>query len=589
MAIIKHIPVKNRYYSAAVEYLTCKFDENTMKPLEDAKGRRIMRDNFLIEGINCEVDTFGAECIEVNRYYGKNNATKDVKAHHYIISFAPEDNITMQEAMDFGKQYVENFLLGHQTILAVHPDGHNGTGNVHVHIVINSVRKYEGKKERWQDKPCEYRQGCKHKSTGKFMHAARRWVMRECMIKGYNQVDLMARSDGNNYWVEKRGKEANPDFKTDKDMIRERLDALIQHAESLDHMIYYLEHVEDWQIRETNKTISFRMPHMKKSIRGKSLGEKYDKDVLEKRIAEVIALKEERHKAEQEAMREETIDVVEKQPLVKVPLEEIVAGVHEETVAMEEPTDEMVETILRDEYFITEESKSVQEVATSPQPDYSEALAKLQSRFICLQYEFQYNLDKISDLDYEHRYRNPEYITYQSNVSRILDKSSYINQWTAELTKLGLFQKDLKKMYKEQIETATAEVKRIEEENKRILNKAGCRSESELYTKQQAYDKNWSLCNTLAERNRSIKEECEGIILEYAQLVRGVGGVLNSEGLGNNKLVDDIAGKKAKTVLQEMYGNDFSEYGFQDACIKAETQLQNADNDRSYERGVRIR
>ena len=50
MAIIKHIPVKNRYYSAAVEYLTCKFDEHTMKPLEDTKGRMIMRDNFLYRG-----------------------------------------------------------------------------------------------------------------------------------------------------------------------------------------------------------------------------------------------------------------------------------------------------------------------------------------------------------------------------------------------------------------------------------------------------------------------------------------------------------------------------------------------------------
>lgn len=312
----------------------------------------------------------------------------------------------------------------------------------------------------------------------------------ECLLKGYNQVDLLARSDGNNYWVEKRGKEANPDFKTDKDMIRDRLDALIQLAESLDHMIYYLEHVEDWQIRETNKTISFRMPHMKKSIRGKSLGEKYDKAVLEKRIAEVIALKEERLKAEQEAMREETLQVAEEQLLVEMPVEELVADVHEETVVMEEPAEEMVETILGDEYFITEESKSVQEVTTSQEPDYMELLAELQSRFICLQYEFQYNLDKISDFDYEHRYRNPEYITYQSNVSRIMDKSSYINQWTAELAKLGLFQKDLKKMYKAQIETATSEVKRIEEENKRILNKAGCRSESELYAKQQAYDKN---------------------------------------------------------------------------------------------------
>lgn len=50
MAIIKHIPVKNRYYSAAVEYLTCNFDEHTMKPLEDTKGRMIMRDNFLYRG-----------------------------------------------------------------------------------------------------------------------------------------------------------------------------------------------------------------------------------------------------------------------------------------------------------------------------------------------------------------------------------------------------------------------------------------------------------------------------------------------------------------------------------------------------------
>jgi len=122
-----------------------------------------------------------------------------------------------------------------------------------------------------------------------------------------------------------------------------------------------------------------------------------------------------------------------------------------------------------------------------------------------------------------------------------------------------------------------------------ILNKAGCRSESELFAKQQAYDKNWSLCNTLVERNRSIKEECEGIIQEYAQLVRGAGGVLNNEGFGNNKLVDDMAEKEAKAILREMHGKDLSEYGFRDACIKAEMQLQNVDKDRSYERGVRIR
>ena len=72
-------------------------------------------------------------------------------------------------------------------------------------------------------------------------------------------------------------------------------------------------------------------------------------------------------------------------------------------------------------------------------------------------------------------------------------------------------------------------------------------------------------------------------------MFRGAEGVLNSEGLGNNKLVDDMAEKEAKAILQEMHGKDFSDYGFQDAYIKAETQLQNADKDRSYKRGIRIR
>ena len=64
MAILKHISVKNRFYSSAVEYLTCQFDEYTNKPVLDEKGRIQERENYLIVGVNCDVDSFGAECIE---------------------------------------------------------------------------------------------------------------------------------------------------------------------------------------------------------------------------------------------------------------------------------------------------------------------------------------------------------------------------------------------------------------------------------------------------------------------------------------------------------------------------------------------
>ena len=60
--------VKNRFYSDAVEYLTCKFDEYTNKPILDEKGRIQERDSYLIEGVNCDADTFGAECIETKGY-----------------------------------------------------------------------------------------------------------------------------------------------------------------------------------------------------------------------------------------------------------------------------------------------------------------------------------------------------------------------------------------------------------------------------------------------------------------------------------------------------------------------------------------
>ena len=106
--------------------------------------------------------------------------------------------------MEFGKQWLSVFAPGHQAVLAVHPDGHNGSQNMHVHIVINSVRKYEGRKEKWHDKPCEWKQGCKHKSTGKMMHNAKKWVMESCIRHGFEQVDLLTKKHRDNYWVEKR-------------------------------------------------------------------------------------------------------------------------------------------------------------------------------------------------------------------------------------------------------------------------------------------------------------------------------------------------------------------------------------------------
>ena len=302
MAIIKHIPIKNRYYSSAVEYLTCQFDEYTNEPVLDEKGRIMEREEYLIEGANCEVDTFGAECIETNRFYGKNNAVKDVKAHHYIISFDPTDNITMEEALAFGKEWLSVFAPGHQAVIAAHPDGHHGSKNMHVHIVFNSVRKYAGVQEKWHYKPCEWKQGCKHRSTGRMMHNAKKWVMRRCLIQGYEQVDLLTKKHRDDYWVEKRLMQSNAKdgigVTSNKEMIRNTIDKLIPAVKSFEQLVEYLTGIYGWNIRVTDKTVTFTMPDMKRGIRGNKLGDGYGKAELIERID--VAVKE---KAALEAKR----------------------------------------------------------------------------------------------------------------------------------------------------------------------------------------------------------------------------------------------------------------------------------------------
>lgn len=294
MAILKHIPIKNRYYSSAVEYLTCQFDEYTNEPVLDEKGRIMEREEYLIEGVNCEVDTFGAECNETNRFYGKNNALKDVKAHHYIISFDPTDNITMEEALAFGKEWLSVFAPGHQAVIAAHPDGHHGSKNMHVHIVFNSVRKYAGVQEKWHYKPCEWKQGCKHRSTGRMMHNAKKWVMRRCLIQGYEQVDLLTKKHRDDYWVEKRLMQSNAKdgigVTSNKEMIRNTIDKLIPAVKSFEQLVDYLTGIYGWNIRVTDKTVTFTMPDMKQGIRGNKLGDGYGKAELIERID--VAVKE---------------------------------------------------------------------------------------------------------------------------------------------------------------------------------------------------------------------------------------------------------------------------------------------------------
>ena len=172
MAILKHIASKSSNYGAALEYLIFKHDELRKTPILDQNGNRIMRNEFYLDGLNCEPYSFDAACQQLNREYQKNKNKDEIKSHHYIISFDPRDSaencLTGKRAQELGLEYAKANFPGHQALVCTHMDGHNGSGNIHVHIVINSLRKLDVPQQPFMERPIDCKAGYKHHVTNDY-------------------------------------------------------------------------------------------------------------------------------------------------------------------------------------------------------------------------------------------------------------------------------------------------------------------------------------------------------------------------------------------------------------------------------------
>ena len=213
MAILKHIASKNADYGEAERYLIFQHDEYTQKPILDENGHMLIREEYYLDGINCNPFTFAAECQETNAYFHKNQSYNDIKSHHYIISFDPKDRdehgLTGELAQQLGVEYAKENFPGHQALVCTHTDGHNGSGNIHVHIVINSIRKYDTKPQPYMEFDRDSKAGYKHHLSDRYRIYLKQKVMDMCTANGLNQVDLLTPAERNisekEYWAKRRG------------------------------------------------------------------------------------------------------------------------------------------------------------------------------------------------------------------------------------------------------------------------------------------------------------------------------------------------------------------------------------------------
>ena len=300
MATFKHISSKNADYGAAEAYLTFEHDEFTMKPTLDENGRLIPREDYRISSLNCGDGDFAVACMRANLRYEKNQKREDVKSHHYIISFDPRDgtenSLTVDRAQELGEQFCKAHFPGHQALVCTHPDGHNHSGNIHVHIVINSLRIYEVPLLPYMDRPADTREGCKHRCTNAAMEYFKSEVMEMCHREGLYQIDLLngskERITEREYWAAKKGQLAldkenavreaagqptkPTKFETDKAKLRRTIRQALSQAGSFDEFSSLLLR-EGVTVKESRGRLSYLTPDRTKPITARKLGDDFDR------------------------------------------------------------------------------------------------------------------------------------------------------------------------------------------------------------------------------------------------------------------------------------------------------------------------
>ena len=304
MAILKHIASKNADYGEAERYLIFQHDEYTQKPILDENGHMLIREEYYLDGINCDPFTFAAECQETNAYFHKNQSYNDIKSHHYIISFDPKDRdehgLTGELAQQLGVEYAKENFPGHQALVCTHTDGHNGSGNIHVHIVINSIRKYDTKPQPYMEFDRDSKAGYKHHLSDRYRIYLKQKVMDMCTANGLNQVDLLTPAERKisekEYWAKRRGQKKldkhnaqlekkgltprQTTFQTEKQYLRDAIDTVTSQAISQEDFSRLLSEKYNITFKVRRGRYSYLHPNRSKYITGRSLGTLYEEKHL---------------------------------------------------------------------------------------------------------------------------------------------------------------------------------------------------------------------------------------------------------------------------------------------------------------------
>lgn len=197
-------------------------------------------------------------------------------------------------------EYAKKNFPGHQALVCTHMDGHNGSGNIHVHIIINSLRKLDVEQQPFMERPCDSRAGYKHHLTDGYLRHLQQSVMDMCHRENLYQVDLLSPSKNKitqkEYWATRRGQEKlnkrneqivadgmkprRTLFQTQKQFLRDATNDIASHSKNLEEFKNGLQEKYHITLTDRRSRFSYLHPERNKNITDRALGTQYSRDYL---------------------------------------------------------------------------------------------------------------------------------------------------------------------------------------------------------------------------------------------------------------------------------------------------------------------
>lgn len=203
--------------------------------------------------------------------------------------------------MEFAKYY----FAGHQALIVTHTDGHNQSGNLHCHIVLNSLRKLDVPWQDFMEEPIDAKAGFKHHPTDKLIMHMYHHLQSICEREHLHTVDLSLPTDKRvtdvEYRKRQRGQQKMDDrnrriredgyeplrtkYSTIKEQLRQAVDKAVEMAKDEQDFIRIMWERFGITVRFSRGVISYKHPDREKPIRGRMLGRIYEREQIAERIA----------------------------------------------------------------------------------------------------------------------------------------------------------------------------------------------------------------------------------------------------------------------------------------------------------------